>query len=239
MTTIDLTAEDEAELAEDTEAIQRGLSNIRAEAVGIGERLAKRKATLPHGKFLRWIEAKFGFTGQTARNLMNLAVLAKAKPVLDLPIDLSGLYVLAAPNTPETAVDEVIAIAQTKKVAKKRVKAIVAKHSPPKAKDSAPPLTKEAVSARVKVLEAELKKELEPKDLEAEFNKEKEFAKEAARARESKSRLPPITTRVFRERHAAALKRLNAVVTKPPRDLLEAVRTIEADMAITFDRWLP
>jgi hypothetical protein len=139
----DLTPEDEAELAEDTGAIQRGLNNIRATGVDIGERLAKQKAVLPHGKFLRWIEAKFDFTDQTARNLMNLAALAKSKPVLDLPIDLSGLYILAAPSTPEAAVDEAIETAKTEPVTKKTTKAIVAKHAEATpAKKSKPTSTK-------------------------------------------------------------------------------------------------
>ena len=123
-----LTPEDEAALAEDTEAIQMALNNIRVEAVGIGERLSKRKETLLHGKSLCWIQTKFGFSDQTARNLIHLAALAKSKPVLDWPIDLSGLYILAAPSTPPAAVDEVIETAKTAKVKKNAVKAIVAKH---------------------------------------------------------------------------------------------------------------
>ena len=51
----ELTTDDEAALAEDTAAIQRSHNNIRAEAVGIGERLAKRNETLSHGKWLCWI----------------------------------------------------------------------------------------------------------------------------------------------------------------------------------------
>ena len=123
-----LTPEDEANLAEDTKAIQMAYNDIRAKAVDIGNRLTKWQDALSHGKWLCWIETNFDFSDQTARNLINLAALAKSKPVLDLPIDLSGLYILAAPSTPAAAVDEVIETAKTKKVTKKAVKAVVAKH---------------------------------------------------------------------------------------------------------------
>ena len=123
-----LTTDDEAALAEDTAAIQRSYDNIRAEAVGIGERLSKWNATLSHGKWLCWVETKLPFSAQTARNLIHLAAFAKTKPVLDLPIDLSGLYILAAPSTPPAAVDEVIESAKTAPVTKNAVKAVVAKH---------------------------------------------------------------------------------------------------------------
>jgi hypothetical protein len=123
-----LTPADEAALAEDTAAIQRSYNNIRAEAVVVGERLAKWNETLSRGKWLCWVETELPFSAQTARNLIHLAALAKTKPVLDLPIDLSGLYVLAAPSTPEAAVDEVIGTAKTGKVTKKAVKDVVTKH---------------------------------------------------------------------------------------------------------------
>jgi hypothetical protein len=124
-----LTLEDEAELADDTAAIQRGIANIRTAAVDMGDRLAKQYTRLPVGKFLRWVETKCGITGQTARNLMNLAKLARSKPVLiDLPIDLSALYVAAAPSTSEKAVDEIIAIAQDNKVNKEMAREIAQKN---------------------------------------------------------------------------------------------------------------
>jgi hypothetical protein len=57
-----------------------------------------------------------------------------------MPIDLSGLYIVAAPSTPAAAVDEVIETAKTTKVTKKAVKSIVAKHKTtvpvPKAKSA-------------------------------------------------------------------------------------------------------
>ena len=65
-------------------------------------------------------QTKFRFSDQTARNLIHLAAFAKSKPVLDLPIDLSGLYILAAPSTPPAAVDEVIETAKTAKVTEER-----------------------------------------------------------------------------------------------------------------------
>jgi hypothetical protein len=77
-----------------------------AGVLGIGGQLERVKAALGHGLFLAWLAAEFGWSDDTARNLMNAWRAFKNRTVRDLePIDVSALYLLAAPSTPEAVGD--------------------------------------------------------------------------------------------------------------------------------------
>lgn len=52
--------------------IMAALQSSLEKAVRIGELLAQRKAALPHGRFIPWIEAHLPFSDRTARNYMRL-----------------------------------------------------------------------------------------------------------------------------------------------------------------------
>jgi hypothetical protein len=59
---------------------------------------------LPHGRWLPWLKDEFGWQDQTARNFMQVFELAaESRNFRDLSIPVSGLYLLAAPSTPEAA----------------------------------------------------------------------------------------------------------------------------------------
>jgi hypothetical protein len=228
-----LTPADEAALAEDTAAIQRSYNNIRAEAVGIGERLAKWNETLSHGKWLCWVETELPFSAQTARNLIHLAAFAKTKPVLDLPIDLSGLYILAAPSTPPAAVDEVIEIAKTAKVTKNAVKAIVAKH-----KTTAPP-PEPTISEPVEAATVEAEpKTAAPASEAAAPSKAKSAGKRASSSSSSSMQPKRLTTPEFRQQLEAVVKRLQARAANPGEDFVEGVRNCAAQLAALLAQWV-
>lgn len=72
--------------------------------IEIGRRLSDAKARVGHGNFLPWIEREFGWAERTARRFMEVheAALKSAK-LADLEISVSGLYLLAAPSTPDEA----------------------------------------------------------------------------------------------------------------------------------------
>ena len=54
-----------------------------------------------HGNWLPWIEREFGWSGQTARRFIQVAEAAsKFNNLENLSVDVSGLYLLAAPSTP-------------------------------------------------------------------------------------------------------------------------------------------
>jgi hypothetical protein len=53
--------------------------------------------------WLPWLDREFGWTEMTATRFMNVYELGKSNNLLDLSIPISGLYLLAAPSTPEAA----------------------------------------------------------------------------------------------------------------------------------------
>lgn len=75
----------------------------------IGQNLLQVKERLPHGQWLTWLEAEFGWTVRTARNYMQAAEEFKWETVSDLNIAAKALYLLASPSTPDEARDEAIA----------------------------------------------------------------------------------------------------------------------------------
>lgn len=54
-------------------AANRIRGHEKAAAVEIGKELIAIKESLPHGQFLVWIEAEFGYSRRTATNLMQVA----------------------------------------------------------------------------------------------------------------------------------------------------------------------
>jgi hypothetical protein len=76
--------------------------------VQIGQYLAEVKERLGHGRFLEWIGREFGWTDRSARNFMMVYGRFKTENFSDLAIDVSALYLIAAPSTPEPARTEVI-----------------------------------------------------------------------------------------------------------------------------------
>ena len=59
-------------------------------------------------KFLAWIETEFGWGRSTAENFMNVFQRVKLPNFGNLEIDVSALYLIAAPKTPEPVRAEVM-----------------------------------------------------------------------------------------------------------------------------------
>ena len=74
----------------------------------IGEHLQEVKARLDHGQFGRWLEAEFDWDIRTAQRLMRVAERFKNDSVSHLHLTATTLYLLAAPSTPDSAVEEVL-----------------------------------------------------------------------------------------------------------------------------------
>lgn len=79
----------------------------------IGRYLAEVKTRLPHGKFLEWIEQEFAWKRQTAENFMAVYERVKIPNFGNLQIDVSALYLIAAPSTPEPVRQEAIRRAES------------------------------------------------------------------------------------------------------------------------------
>ena len=75
----------------------------------IGRDLIAAHDALGHGLFGKWLDAEFGWTDRTARNFMSAARLAESKSEIVSVLPATALYKLAAPSTPETVRDQIIA----------------------------------------------------------------------------------------------------------------------------------
>jgi hypothetical protein len=87
---------------------------IVEDVVEIGRRLTECKKILRqilgHGNWLPWLDQEFGWSEATARNFMRVYQLTQSKfaNFADLNLPVSALYLLAAPNTPEQARQEIV-----------------------------------------------------------------------------------------------------------------------------------
>lgn len=71
------------------------------------------KARCAHGEWLPWLDREFSWSDQTARKYMHVADMAgKFKSDLNFDLPIGSLYSLAAPSTPESVREEVVARAE-------------------------------------------------------------------------------------------------------------------------------
>jgi hypothetical protein len=91
-------------LARHATEIRRLGKQVVSDVIEIGRLLVESKELVGHGDWLSWLEREFQWTDDTALNYMRVHELAKNRNFRDLShIPLSGLYLLAAPSTPEVA----------------------------------------------------------------------------------------------------------------------------------------
>jgi hypothetical protein len=95
--------EREIALAEHAAVIRALGKRVVGDIIEIGRRLSESKKLCGHGNWLPWLEREFGWGDDTALNYMRCADLAISRNFRDLSIPVSGLYLLAAPSTPEEA----------------------------------------------------------------------------------------------------------------------------------------
>jgi len=107
----------------------------------IGQGLLQVKERLPHGQWLDWLEAEFGWTDRTALNYMHAAEQFKLETVSDLNMAARALYLLASPSTPEEAREEALERAQAgERITVTAARNLRDKYVPPKpAPNAAPP----------------------------------------------------------------------------------------------------
>src|SRR5262245_14339492 len=96
-------------LAEHADAIRQLGKRMVADVIEIGDRLSECKRICRHGKWLAWLEREFGWRVDTANRFIQLRKLSNQIPqVAEFDLPLSGLYLLAAPSTPDEARNEII-----------------------------------------------------------------------------------------------------------------------------------
>jgi hypothetical protein len=69
--------------------------------IEVGNDLIEAKKICGHGNWLPWLKAEFGWSHDTAKRYMQCAQL-KLRKLRNLSIDVSALYLLAAPSTPKS-----------------------------------------------------------------------------------------------------------------------------------------
>jgi hypothetical protein len=107
----------------------KGLMRRTVEDIlAIGQKLVEVKAHLAHGQFGTWLQSEFRWSQDTAENFMRVAKRFGEIPNV-AEFAPSVLYVLAAPSTPEAAIEEAIHISRgSEQITVKNVRAIVRRH---------------------------------------------------------------------------------------------------------------
>ena len=95
------------------ERIKLRLRRTAEDVVLIGRELAAQKAALPHGQFGAWLAAEFDMAESTALRMMRVAERFGDQIRQIDGFAPSLLYALAAPSTPDAAVEQAIVQAET------------------------------------------------------------------------------------------------------------------------------
>jgi hypothetical protein len=108
MTQTDNPIPTETILAQNAEVIRALGKRVVGDVIEIGRRLSESKKLCGRGNWLPWLQHEFGWSDDTALRYMQVSELAESRNLRDLSLPISGLYLLAAPSTPEEARQQVI-----------------------------------------------------------------------------------------------------------------------------------
>jgi hypothetical protein len=100
---LEIIAPNDVALAEHAAVIRALGKRVVGDVIEIGRRLAQCKEIAGHGGWLPWLDREFGWSVDTAQRYMQVADFAKNRNLRNLELPVSGLYLLAAPSTPEEA----------------------------------------------------------------------------------------------------------------------------------------
>jgi hypothetical protein len=99
-------------LDEHAEFIRKFVRTTVRDAIEAGRRLTEAKELCGHGNWLAWLHHEFEWDERSARRFIcvyELSLKSDTVADLDLKIPLIAVYALAAPSTPPSAVEAVIA----------------------------------------------------------------------------------------------------------------------------------
>jgi len=97
------------ELKTTADTIRRLIRNISTDVITIGANLIAAKRRLDHGQFGPWLETEFQWSERSARNYMKVAEAFAGKSATVAVLPPTDLYLLAAPSTPSTVKESVVA----------------------------------------------------------------------------------------------------------------------------------
>jgi len=99
-------------LAEHANVIRKLGKRVKEDVIEIGRRLKECKQLAGRGNWAAWLEREFGWSERTAQRYMQLYEFTQEEFKYDklsaLELPLSGLYLLAAPSTPDEACKDII-----------------------------------------------------------------------------------------------------------------------------------
>jgi hypothetical protein len=129
-----------AELHETAERIRSLRTKATEHAVEIGRELARVKASLPHGAFVKWVEKECHFKIRTAQDLMKLAREVDANAQLVALMVPSTLRVFLSKSTPPAVRQMVMTrLEKGERLSRSDLHAVIAEARTSKAADSRPP----------------------------------------------------------------------------------------------------
>jgi hypothetical protein len=157
--------------------IRQRIKKTVEDIIEVGNDLLAVKKTLPHGQFLPWLKAEFGWSERSAQNFMSVAEQFKSAKIADLPIQPSAAYLLAAPSIPDEAREKAVEKAEAGEeitfAAAREIVAEIRKKKRPKRRE---PLPADKLSLRlVNVLER-YRERWDPKELSELARQLREFA---------------------------------------------------------------
>jgi hypothetical protein len=145
--------------------------------IEVGNDLLAVKEALPHGQFLPWLRAEFGWSERSAQNFMNVAEQFKSAKIADLPIQPSAAYFLAAPSIPvearERAVEKAEAGEEITLAAAKEIVAEARKKKRPRRQKTIPP---DQLAGRLVTVLERYRDRWDPKELAELARQLREFA---------------------------------------------------------------
>jgi Protein of unknown function (DUF3102) len=120
---------DHASVAQAAADIRALVTQTATNVITIGQKRQEVKAVLLHGQWGAWLKQEFDWSESLAIKMMQAAEAFKSVNLTDLRLDVSSLYLLAAPSTPPAARAEAVALAQDgAALSVPKVKALISKH---------------------------------------------------------------------------------------------------------------
>lgn len=122
-----LSPEVRTDVQESTRRIHELERRTSESIIEIGQQLIRVKQRLPHGGFMPWLEAEFGWSWKTANNFIRVAETYDGKLVNFTNFQPSALYALASNKVPEKVREDFAAVAEAgEKVTHSAVKEAIA-----------------------------------------------------------------------------------------------------------------
>lgn len=117
------------DMAQLTADIKTLVSRTAENIIAIGEKLQAVRDALLHGEWEPWLREEFDWSTSSALKMMQVSERFKSIKITDLRFDVSALYLLAAPSTPQAAAIEAVQLAQQGlPITPTRAKQLINKH---------------------------------------------------------------------------------------------------------------